>query len=88
MGRKKKVGTTGRFGTRYGATLRKRVLKIELESKKKHVCPSCDSVKVRRVALGIWGCSFCGYRFTGGSWIPQTPGGKIALRTAKRIAES
>jgi large subunit ribosomal protein L37Ae len=88
MGRKKKVGSTGRFGTRYGATIRKRVRKIELELKKKHVCPSCDSVKVRRVAIGIWECSFCGHRFTGGSWAPQTPGGNIAQRTAKRLSES
>ncbi|MFW9856873.1 MAG: 50S ribosomal protein L37Ae [Candidatus Thorarchaeota archaeon] len=88
MGRKKKVGSTGRFGTRYGATIRKRVRKIELELKKKHVCPSCDSAKVRRSAIGIWECAFCGHRFTGGSWTPQTPGGKIAQRTAKRLAES
>jgi len=86
MGRTKKVGSTGRFGTRYGATIRKRVRKIETVSKSKHKCPSCDSLKVRRVSIGIWKCSFCDFRFTGGSWAPETPGGKIAQRTAKRMA--
>lgn len=86
MGRTKKVGSTGRFGTRYGATLRKRVKKIESESKKTHLCPSCDSIKVKRVSIGIWECRFCGYRYTGGSWTPETSGGKIARRTAKRLS--
>lgn len=86
MGRTKKVGTTGRFGTRYGATIRKRIRKIEIVSKVKHACPSCSTIKVRRVSIGIWECSFCGFRFTGGSWAPETPGGKIASRTAKRLA--
>ncbi|UCE12344.1 MAG: 50S ribosomal protein L37Ae [Candidatus Heimdallarchaeota archaeon] len=86
MGRTKKVGTTGRFGTRYGATVRKRIRKIESVLKIKHTCPSCNSPKVSRVSIGIWECSFCGFRFTGGSWAPETPGGKIAKRTAKRLA--
>ena len=86
MGRTKKVGSTGRFGTRYGATIRKRVKKIEQDAKRFHTCPSCDSLKVKRVSVGIWECKFCGFRFTGGSWAPETPGGKIAQRTAKRLA--
>ncbi len=86
MGRTKKVGSTGRFGTRYGATIRKRVKKIDDVLKAKHICPSCDSNKVRRMSIGIWECKFCGFRFTGGSWSPETPGGKIALRTAKRLS--
>ncbi|MFX0049819.1 MAG: 50S ribosomal protein L37ae [Candidatus Hodarchaeota archaeon] len=86
MGRTKKVGSTGRLGTRYGATVRKRVRKIEKVLKSKHTCPSCDSLKVNRVSIGIWECSFCGFRFTGGSWAPRTPGGKIAQRTAKRMS--
>lgn len=87
MGRTKKVGSTGRFGTRYGATIRKRVKKIDDTLKSKHQCPSCSSIKVKRVSIGIWQCNFCGFRFTGGSWTPETPGGKIALRTAKRLAD-
>ena len=87
MGRTKKVGSTGRFGTRYGATIRKRVRKIDSSLKITHECPSCNSIKIKRVSIGIWQCSFCGFRFTGGSWTPETPGGKIAQRTAKRLAD-
>ena len=87
MGRTKKVGSTGRFGTRYGATMRKRVRKIDDSLKSKHKCPSCSSIKVKRASIGIWRCSFCGFRFTGGSWAPETPSGKIAVRTAKRLAD-
>jgi large subunit ribosomal protein L37Ae len=86
MGRTKKVGSTGRFGTRYGATIRKRIKKVEDVMKAKHICPSCDSPKVKRVSIGIWQCNFCGFKFTGGSWAPNTPGGKIAQRTAKRLS--
>ena len=88
MGKTKKVGSTGRFGTRYGATIRKRVRKIEETLRITHKCPSCESVKVKRASIGIWECSFCGYRFTGGSWAPETPGGKIAQRTAKRLSDT
>jgi large subunit ribosomal protein L37Ae len=86
MGRTKKVGSTGRFGTRYGATIRKRIKKVEGILKINHQCPSCNLNKVKRDSIGIWECQFCGFRFTGGSWAPETPGGKIALRTAKRLA--
>ena len=54
MGRTKKVGSTGRFGTRYGATVRKRVKKVEQDVKRPHTCPSCDSLKVKRTSIGIW----------------------------------
>jgi len=88
--RTKKVGSTGRFGTRYGATLRKRTLRIEKELKARHKCPSCSSPKVKRSSIGIWICRFCGYKFVGGAYSPGTAPGKTASRTAKRlrIAES
>ena len=86
MGRTKKVGTTGRFGTRYGSTIRKRVKKIESTSKSSHKCPSCESIKVKRESVGIWTCKFCGYRFAGGAWAPETPPGKLSHRTAKRLS--
>ncbi|MFX0114887.1 MAG: 50S ribosomal protein L37Ae [Candidatus Hodarchaeota archaeon] len=81
----KKVGSTGRFGTRYGTTLRKRVLRLEKELRVKHKCPSCSSQKVKRFSVGIWICRFCGHKFTGGAYSPETPPGKTASRTAKRL---
>ncbi len=73
MGRKtKKVGVTGRFGARYGSTIRKRVKAIEEKSRALHKCPRCQSIKVKRIAVGIWQCKKCGLKFAGGAYEPET----------------
>ncbi|MHA1505913.1 MAG: 50S ribosomal protein L37ae [Candidatus Asgardarchaeia archaeon] len=72
MGRTKKVGSTGRFGAKYGSTVRKRVKAIEVKLRAKHVCPRCRSPSVKRVAVGIWVCRKCNLKFTGGAYIPKT----------------
>ncbi|MFX1513590.1 MAG: 50S ribosomal protein L37ae [Promethearchaeota archaeon] len=87
MGRTKKVDTTGRFGTRYGATLRKRILRIEKMTKEPHTCPSCEAKRIKRVSVGIWQCKFCGRKYAGGAYIPLTAAGKDAKRTSRRLAE-
>lgn len=68
----KKVGTAGRFGPRYGTTLRKEVAAIEKRQKAKHDCPSCRKDSLRRVTVGVWECSACGKKFTGGAYYPST----------------
>jgi large subunit ribosomal protein L37Ae len=68
----KKVGTTGRFGSRYGVGIRRRVLKVEVIQKRKHPCPQCGKVAVWRVSKGIWRCRKCNTVFTGGAFVPQT----------------
>jgi len=83
----KKVGTTGSFGPRYGSQLKKRYLKIENSTNAKHKCPNCASSKVKRQSVGIWMCKKCGLSFAGGAWIPTTPTGKTALRTAASLQE-
>lgn len=77
MGRTKKAGRAGRFGARYGVTLRQRVAKIEANMKVLHKCPSCQTKAVRRVSTGIWSCRKCGHTFTGGAYIPATDAQKI-----------
>ncbi len=57
-----------RFGVRYGRTIREKVAKIEDELKKKHPCPYCSAVKVKRVASGIWCCRKCNTKFTGAAY--------------------
>ena len=42
--RTKKVGVTGKYGTRYGSAIRKIVKKFELQQHAKYVCPSCGKV--------------------------------------------
>jgi large subunit ribosomal protein L37Ae len=85
--RTKKLGLTGRFGTRYGTTLRKRILAIEVPQRQKHVCPQCHSESVKRFSTGIWECTkkSCQAKFSGGSYYPTTDPGITANRDAKRL---
>ncbi len=85
--RTKKVKSTGRFGVRYGARLRKDVRRIEEVSKALHRCPRCRLQSVKRQSVGIWKCRKCDYLFTGGAWEPITNVGKRVNRTARQIEE-
>lgn len=85
--RTKKVGITGRFGPRYGSTVRKRVRKIEERMKQKHQCPQCRTKAVKRVAIGIWKCKKCDFTFSGGAYLPETAEGKKISRVTRRISD-
>lgn len=61
----KKVGTTGRFGARYGRRQRQKVAEVEKKLKTWHACPYCKKKRVKRIALGIWFCRHCKSKFTG-----------------------
>jgi len=76
----KKVKRTGRFGSRYGVGIRKRLLKIESEQFAVHNCPECGAPKVKRKAPGIFECRKCGYEFAGGAYVPETLAGSIVKK--------
>lgn len=61
----KKVGSTGRFGARYGKTIRQRILAVEKRQRKKQICPYCKKPTAKRVGLGIFLCKKCDSKFTG-----------------------
>ncbi len=87
MARTKKVGSTGRFGARYGAKLRRRVLEIENKRKEPTRCPACATRALKRKAVGLWICKKCDLLFAGGAYVPFTDAGKAAKRAiAQRIA--
>jgi large subunit ribosomal protein L37Ae len=65
MAEVKKLGSTKRFGTRYGRRTKEKFAKIEAVQKSKHKCPYCHAMKVKRVGVGIWNCRKCGAKFTG-----------------------
>ena len=44
--RTKKVGVTGKYGTRYGGAIRKIVKKFELQQHAKYQCPPCGKVNI------------------------------------------
>jgi large subunit ribosomal protein L37Ae len=74
----------GRFGARYGRTVRKRLGQIESELRKKHRCPSCGSLTVKRFSVGVWKCSKCGFTFSGGAYSPSSSLGEVAKRSIKK----
>jgi large subunit ribosomal protein L37Ae len=89
MGRKtKKVGLARGLGTRYGATVRKRYVKVVSETKKTHKCPQCGSATVKRESVGIWNCRKCGHTFAGGAYVPVTKLGVVAKRQVKSLSSS
>lgn len=81
--RTKKVGPTRGLGPRYGATVRKRYIKIVTEMKKEHKCPQCGFKRVKRVSVGVWKCRKCSLTFAGGAYTPTTKLGAVAKRVAK-----
>jgi large subunit ribosomal protein L37Ae len=89
MGRKtKKVGMARGLGTRYGASLRKRYVKVVTETKKTHRCPQCGAEAVKRESVGVWNCRKCGLTFTGGAYTPVTKLGVVAKRQVKSLSSS
>ncbi len=80
MSKTKKVGLTGRFGSRYGVGIRKRLLKTEKLQRQKQECPNCGKKNVKRLAKGIFQCNSCGFKFAGGAYIPETLTGKLVKK--------
>jgi len=81
--RTKKVGPTRGLGPRYGATVRKRYIKVFTELRTPHTCPQCGFQRVKRESVGVWKCKKCEFRFTGGAYTPTTKLGIVAKRVAK-----
>lgn len=65
----KKVGSTGRYGSRYGTKTKKVVL--EIEQKKTKTCPYCERDALKRMAAGVWYCKKCKTKFAGGAYFPR-----------------
>ncbi|MFB6271110.1 MAG: 50S ribosomal protein L37ae [Halobacterium sp.] len=83
MAKKGSTGSAGRFGARYGRVSRRRVSEIEDEMNDEHVCPDCGSDAVSRQGTGIWQCAKCNYKYAGGAYKPETPGGRTVSRSIR-----
>jgi len=47
--------------------------------------PRCDQEAVRRGGgRGSWECRKCGFKFAGGSYVPETPVMRVAARSIER----
>ncbi len=64
----KVVGSTGRFGARYGLRIRSKVAKVEKEQRAPQECPYCLRKGVKRLSFGIWLCPKCDSKFTGSAY--------------------
>jgi large subunit ribosomal protein L37Ae len=69
MARTKKVGSAGRFGTRYGRKVKLKIAK--LEKSRKFSCPECKKPVLKREAPGIWKCGKCGLKLAGKAYRPE-----------------
>jgi large subunit ribosomal protein L37Ae len=80
----RKTGSAGRFGARYGRVARRRVKEIEAEMRSAKV----DGDDVKRLGTGIWQNERTGEVFTGGTYRPETPGGKQVRRSIRAALTS
>ncbi len=85
--RTKKVKSVGRFGTRYGVRIRRRIREIEARQKVWHECPSCAAPRVKRVSTSVWECRKCGHKFAGGGYMPHTPAYNANERLLRELGE-
>lgn len=59
----KKVKSSGRFGARYGRSVRSKMADAETKQRVKQICPYCKKSGVKRLSKGIWKCSKCNKKF-------------------------
>merc|ERR1712072_519710 len=85
--RTKKVGIVGKYGTRYGAALRKQIKKIEITQHATYTCYFCGKDSVKRKAVGIWTCRACHKTVAGGAWIMNTSAAATVRSTVRRLRD-
>ncbi|KAL0959917.1 hypothetical protein HGRIS_011582 [Hohenbuehelia grisea] len=85
--RTKKVGITGKYGTRYGASLRKQVKKMEISQHARYTCTFCGKDSVKRTAVGIWHCKSCKKTIAGGAWTVSTTAAATVRSTVRRLRD-
>eukprot|EP01067_Filipodium_phascolosomae_P009088 Filipodium_phascolosomae@DN8011_c0_g1_i1.p1 len=83
--RTKKVGIVGKYGTRYGASLRKQAKKFEISKRVAYSCTFCGRDRVKRIAVGIWKCKKCQRVYSGGAWQMSTAAAVTVRSTLTRL---
>ena len=71
MAKLKLSKSAGRFGPRYGVSVRRRIAAIEEIQKKKQQCIFCNGL-AKRLSKGIWICKKCGKKFAGHAYYLAT----------------
>lgn len=83
--RTKKVGIAGKYGTRYGSTLRKLVKKMEVSQHSTYRCAFCGKDAVKRKCAGIWNCKSCRKVVAGGAYTLSTASAVTVRSTIGRL---
>lgn len=81
----KKLGITGKYGARYGATLRKRMKTIEESQHRRYICHSCGKLSVKRFCVGLWRCKSCKQKFAGAAYAPVSVAGQTFKALIKTL---
>merc|ERR1711966_279768 len=76
---------TKKMGTRYGATLRKLLRKVEVSQHSTYRCSFCGKDSVKRTATGIWSCKSCRKVIAGGAYSLSTASAVTVRSTIGRL---
>jgi len=85
--RTKKAGVVGKYGCRYGASIRKRIKKIEITQHATYNCAFCGRDSVKRSVVGIWHCRGCKKDLAGGAFTLSTATASTVRSTIRRLRE-
>ncbi|CDO94356.1 unnamed protein product [Kluyveromyces dobzhanskii CBS 2104] len=85
--RTKKVGITGKYGVRYGSSLRRQVKKLEVQQHATYNCSFCGKNCVKRGAAGVWFCSSCNRSIAGGAYTLSTAAAATVRSTIRRLRD-
>merc|ERR1711966_638962 len=85
--RTKKAGICGKYGTRYGSSLRKVIKKVEVSQHSKYFCEFCGKHAFKRAAVGIWKCKSCNKSKAGGAYTLNTSASLTVRSTIRRLRE-
>merc|ERR1711936_1517076 len=86
--RTRKVGIVGKYGTRYGASLRKLIKKMEVTQHGKYTCSFCGKESMKRKAVGIWSCKACRKTVAGGAYVYSTTAAATVRSAVRRLRET
>ena len=86
--RTKKVGICGKYGTRYGASLRKVIKKMEVTQHAKYHCVFCGKDNVKRKCVGIWECKSFGKVLAGGAYTLNTAAAATVRTATARLRKT
>mmetsp|Transcript_21287 Transcript_21287/g.34055 ORF Transcript_21287/g.34055 Transcript_21287/m.34055 type:complete len:93 (+) Transcript_21287:135-413(+) len=86
--RTKKVGIVGKYGTRYGSSLRKQIKKIEIQQRGRYRCQFCGKSKMRRQVVGVWNCRSCHKTIAGGAYTLSTEAASSTRSVIRRLRET